>query len=162
MVSEPLFNAAFEKVCNEFAIPITLHKKIHKVILKNLNDSRTASKMVADILPFNWKHELISPCLLGENKQDYSKEHISFLVSRIVKLNRIYEQWERIKKTKKTLPNLLLSRGTTLQDCPVHKDDYDKIFAVDDEYWITHPIAEHLICRCTIRVMTDFELNNPR
>lgn len=162
MVSEPLFNAAFEKVCNEFAIPITLHKKIHKVILKNQNDPRTASKMVAEILPFNWVHESISPILLGENKNDFSKEHVSFFVSRIVRIHRIYEQWERIQRTKKTLPYLLLSRGTTLQNCPVHKDDYDKIFSVDDEYLITHPIAEHLICSCTIRGMTDLELNNRR
>lgn len=162
MATNPFFDAAFNKVCSEFSVPGELQKRLHQVILNNRNNSKAASKLVVEILPHNWKHGSITPVLLGEKKPDFSEEHIFFLVSRVLSLTSISETWERIQKAKKLLPNLLLISGSRIQECPVHKNDIGKIIAIDDEYWKIYPLREHLSCSCSVRTVSDFELNNPR
>ncbi|WP_153448459.1 structural protein [Vibrio algicola] len=157
MAKNLAFDSAFDFVCKQLNVPSAALKSLHKILSKNINDRRNALKQAIEILPYNWMCESISPILIGNKKDDISKNHIDFLVFRIISLTRVNEQWDRIHRTKRVMPNLLLQRGTFILDCAIHEPDNGKVFSVDDEYWTTHPLNEDLTCNCSIRQLSRHE-----
>lgn len=157
MTNKKDFNDAVKKVCLEFDLPSGIFPKLSKTVTEYSNDPKKAKKEAVQHFPFNWQHDLIRPVLIASEKEDFTDNHISFVVARIVSLAHLSRQWRNAKKVSRTHPYLQISLGPTLYRCPVHLEDEYKFFPVDSDYWEKKPLRENLMCSCSFRVMTKRE-----
>ncbi|MGO2235548.1 MAG: hypothetical protein ACTH5B_15875 [Marinomonas sp.] len=146
-----------KKVCKEFNLPSSIASKLIGTVTEHFNDPRRAKKEAVQHFTFNWQNDLIRPVLLASELEDFTDNHISFVVARILALAHLSRQWRDAKKVSRTHPYLQISLGPTLYSCPVHSDDAGKSFPVDSDYWEKKPLRENLMCGCSFRAITKSE-----
>lgn len=66
-------------------------------------------------------------------------------------------QWERIQKTKDSLPYLLYAVGPSREHRPEHLSWHGTLLPADDPWWRTHAPQNGWNCRCTIRQVSHWE-----
>lgn len=102
--------------------------------------------------------EMVDP-LTGETKQVQlgSPRRLRVIYDTNLRTARAAGQWERIQRTKESLPYLLYTVGPSREHRPEHLNWHGTLLPVDDPFWKTHAPPSGWGCRCRIRQVSHRE-----
>lgn len=98
------------------------------------------------------------PCQRFSNKHKVKPMPKALYAMEQRRANRVV-QWERLRRTARMFPHVILSPGPKATPCPVHPpEDCEWVYRIDSPYWQQKPLCEHEECWCGVRMITATEL----
>jgi len=106
-----------------------------------------------------WGIQEMTDPLTGEVKQVQlgSPRRLRVIYDTNLRTARAAGQWERIQRTKESLPYLLYTVGPSREHRPEHLSWHGTLLPVDDPFWRTHFTPNGWGCRCRIRQVSHWE-----
>jgi hypothetical protein len=158
------FSTAFELVAQEIGVPAQFREGFCDALRSREDNPRAAAKIAEDWLscfPFAWP-EGERFLREYEGKKATAKQLAALVATYVTGKCRTLEQWERIARTEGTHPYLLLAPGPVRKPCPIHEGLYDLVLPVEHSFWIERPLRETVFCRCSVRQLSQHEMDRLR
>ena len=106
-----------------------------------------------------WGIQEMTDPLTGEVRQAQlgSPRRLRIIYDTNLRTARAAGQWERIQRTKESLPYLLYTVGPSREHRVEHLGWHGTLLPVDDPWWKTHFVPNGWGCKCRIRQVTKKE-----
>jgi hypothetical protein len=126
-----------------------------------LAEGRTLRSFEKDVTPTLqklgwWGKKAVTDSVTGETSvaQLGSPRRLQTIYSTNMRSARAAGQWERIQRSKRSLPFLIYELGPSEVHRVAHESWANTILPVDDPWWLTHFAPNGWGCKCRIRALT--------
>ena len=142
----------------DLPIPALVRCTLHTALVKALADGQSLRTFERAITPAmaadGWT---ITRGQTAPGEHALSRSCLHAIYDTVVRIARAAEQWERIQRTKETLPYLLYCLGPSQTHFPSHESWQGVLLPVDDFWWQTHFPPNGWGCRCWVRSISTLE-----
>lgn len=158
----PHLKKAFDWYAAQASLPVNteFRNELCSLMQKYENDPRAKSlcvkeKMLEIGYDFDWQEG--KDIFKADGKRGTFNQLCELFSGCVSGLANHYSQLERAERTANTAPYFLLRGGPTIEPCPLHAEDFDRIFPVGDSYLEEKPLRRVPACLCHIRQVTKRE-----
>lgn len=155
-----LFETHFILVANVVGVPMELWDCFREKLFEARNDGyacqRVAEKYFA-LFDFQWPEGLAA--LQADGKRGTHKQLCRMFFYRIYRpvMGEVYKQ-RALLSDPALFPYIQLRRGPALNDCPIHKDHFDKLLTRNDPIFDTE-FHIHPDCMCFLLNISKYQLD---
>ncbi|WP_051182944.1 phage minor head protein [Desulfocurvibacter africanus] len=146
------------------AMELDVRTSIREEVRRVMAEGRTFAQFQKDLKPrlmeLGWwgRKEMTDP-LTGETREVQlgSPRRLRTIYQTNLRTARAAGQWERIERTKASLPYLLYQLGPSREHRPEHMAWHGLLLPVDDPFWGSHMPPNGWGCKCRVRQVTKAE-----
>lgn len=146
------------------AMQLDVLQTIHDELVKVQKEGRTFAQFKKDLTPALQKRgwwgiqEVDDPLTDKKQLAQLGSPHrLKTIFETNMRTARAAGQWERIERTKASLPYLLYLLGPSKEHRPEHAQWHGTLLPVDDPWWNTHNPINDYGCKCHVRQVTEYE-----
>lgn len=149
------------------AMELDLLADIREAVRKALDEGRTFAQFRKDLEPELrkagwWGRQEMTDRRTGETREVRlgSPRRLRIIYRSNLRAARAAGQWERIRRTAKTHPNLVYRLGPSREHRREHEAWEGTLLPADDEWWDDHATPNGWGCNCWIRQVSRAETEN--